>query len=140
MHPSLVSQLAHTRLAKCGAYANHNRQRRHCDLSRVISSAKGGGGTAPSEQSCKKPKAEWDKGDAMSNDMYEEGLSKTAANFAALTPLTFIERAASVYPTMPAISHGAVRRDWAQTYPPTRLLPPPLTPQAIPRSPPIPPP
>jgi len=35
MHPSLVSQLAHARLAKCGDYGNHNRQRRHCDLSRV---------------------------------------------------------------------------------------------------------
>jgi fatty-acyl-CoA synthase len=58
----------------------------------------------------------------MSNDMYEEGLNKTAANFAALTPLTFIERAASVYPAMPAISHGAVRRDWAQTYARTRRL------------------
>ncbi|MEA3112932.1 MAG: hypothetical protein QOG58_2731, partial [Caballeronia sp.] len=32
----------------------------------------------------------------MSNDTYEEGLNKTAANFAALTPLIFIERAASV--------------------------------------------
>ena len=50
----------------------------------------------------------------MSNGMYEEGLDKNAANFAALTPLTFIERAASVYPTMPAIAHGAVRRDWGR--------------------------
>ena len=58
----------------------------------------------------------------MSNDMYEEGLNKTAANFAALTPLSFIERAAAVYPNMPAISHGAARRDWAQTYARTRRL------------------
>src|SRR5471030_3205313 len=54
--------------------------------------------------------------------MYEEGLNKTPANFAALTPLTFIERAALVYPTLPAISHGAVRRDWAQTYARCRRL------------------
>ena len=58
----------------------------------------------------------------MSNDMYEEGLNKTAANFAALTPLTFIERAATVYPAMPGISHDAMRRDEAQTYARTRRL------------------
>jgi fatty-acyl-CoA synthase len=54
--------------------------------------------------------------------MYEEGLGKNAANFAALTPLSFIERAASVYPAMPAIAHGAVRRNWAETYARTRRL------------------
>jgi fatty-acyl-CoA synthase len=58
----------------------------------------------------------------MSKGMYEEGLEKTAANFTVLTPLTFIERAASVYPAMPAIAHGAVRRDWAETYARVRRL------------------
>ncbi|WP_061166458.1 acyl-CoA synthetase [Caballeronia hypogeia] len=54
--------------------------------------------------------------------MYDDGLPKTAANFAALTPLNFIERAASVYPRRPAIVHGEVRRNWADTYARTRRL------------------
>lgn len=58
----------------------------------------------------------------MNGTMYEEGLDKTTANFTALTPLTFIERAAAVYPAMPAVVHGAVRRTWAETYARTRRL------------------
>jgi fatty-acyl-CoA synthase len=58
----------------------------------------------------------------MTPGMYDDGLPKTAANFAALTPLMFIERAASVYPTRPAIVHGDVRRNWAETYARTRRL------------------
>ncbi len=40
---------------------------------------------------------------------YEQDLDRNAANFAALTPLTFIERAAAVHPDKPAVVHG-VRR------------------------------
>ncbi|SAK43945.1 acyl-CoA synthetase [Caballeronia hypogeia] len=58
----------------------------------------------------------------MTAGMYDDGLPKTAANFAALTPLNFIERAASVYPRRPAIVHGEVRRNWADTYARTRRL------------------
>ncbi|WP_250516608.1 acyl-CoA synthetase [Caballeronia sp. INDeC2] len=58
----------------------------------------------------------------MTAGMYDDGLPKTAANFAALTPLMFIERAASVYPARPAIVHGDVRRNWADTYARTRRL------------------
>ncbi|KXU82025.1 acyl-CoA synthetase [Caballeronia megalochromosomata] len=58
----------------------------------------------------------------MTAGMYDDGLPKTAANFAALTPLMFIERAASVYPARPAIVHGDVRRNWAETYARTRRL------------------
>lgn len=58
----------------------------------------------------------------MTAGMYDDGLPKTAANFAALTPLNFIERAASVYPARPAIVHGEVRRNWAETYARTRRL------------------
>ncbi|WP_321800328.1 acyl-CoA synthetase [Caballeronia sp. J97] len=58
----------------------------------------------------------------MTASMYDDGLPKTAANFAALTPLMFIERAASVYPTRAAIVHGDVRRNWAETYARTRRL------------------
>ncbi|MGN6232546.1 MAG: acyl-CoA synthetase [Trinickia sp.] len=58
----------------------------------------------------------------MSTDMYEAGLDKNAANFAALTPLTFIERAASVYPARLAVVHGEIRRTWQETYARTRRL------------------
>ena len=44
---------------------------------------------------------------------YEQGLDKNAANFAALTPLNFIERAASVYPDQASIIHGATRYTWS---------------------------
>ena len=37
---------------------------------------------------------------------YERGLDRNAANFAALTPLSFIERAAAVHPDKPAVVHG----------------------------------
>ena len=58
----------------------------------------------------------------MSTHMYETGLDKSAANFAALTPLSFIERAASVYPTRLAVVHGEIRRTWQETYERTRRL------------------
>src|SRR5690554_6564334 len=48
--------------------------------------------------------------------IFQEGLPATAVNHTALSPLTFIERTASVYPDYPAVVHGAVRRNWAETY------------------------
>ena len=53
---------------------------------------------------------------------YEMGLARNAANFVPLTPLTFIERAASVYPDHIAVVHGAVRRTWAESYARCRQL------------------
>ncbi|MBE9398486.1 acyl-CoA synthetase [Pontibacterium sp. N1Y112] len=47
---------------------------------------------------------------------YELGLEQNVANYAALTPLSFIERAAFVYPEHTATVHGQVRRNWAETY------------------------
>jgi fatty-acyl-CoA synthase len=58
----------------------------------------------------------------MSTDMYEAGLGKNAANYTTLTPLMFIERAASVYPTRLAVVHGEIRRTWLETYARTRRL------------------
>ncbi|WP_250510952.1 acyl-CoA synthetase [Caballeronia sp. GACF4] len=58
----------------------------------------------------------------MTAGQYNEGLPKTAANYAVLTPLMFIERAATVYPTRPAVVHGDVRRNWSETYARTRRL------------------
>ncbi len=49
-------------------------------------------------------------------------LPKNQANYAPLTPLTFIERAAYVYPDALAVVHGAERRTWKQTYARCRRL------------------
>ena len=49
------------------------------------------------------------------NDRYETGLGRTAANHAPLTPLVFLDRAADVYPHRPAVVHGARRYTWSQT-------------------------
>ncbi|MES2940524.1 MAG: AMP-binding protein [Pseudomonadota bacterium] len=46
---------------------------------------------------------------------YAHGLERNAANFVALTPLHFLDRAASVFPERTAIVHGSLRQSWAQT-------------------------
>jgi len=46
---------------------------------------------------------------------YDQDLPRTEANFAPLTPLSFLERAAEVYPRRLAIVHGDLRQTWAQT-------------------------
>ena len=51
-----------------------------------------------------------------SKNIYELGLDKNSANFAALTPLNFIERAASVYPERTSIINGEQKFTWIQTY------------------------
>ena len=53
---------------------------------------------------------------------FEQHLDKNPANYAALTPLSFIERAAAVYPKRIAIIHGEVRRNWRDTYARCRRL------------------
>jgi fatty-acyl-CoA synthase len=54
--------------------------------------------------------------------IYDHGLGRTEANFAPLTPLSFIERAAEVYPTKVAVVHGDLRRSWSQLYARCRQL------------------
>ena len=56
------------------------------------------------------------------HNIYERDLDKNAANHAALTPLQFIERTASVYPDHVALVHGARRQSWAETYARCRRL------------------
>ncbi len=56
------------------------------------------------------------------HNIYERDLDKTPANFAALTPLQFIERTASVYPDHVALIHGERRQTWAETYARCRRL------------------
>jgi fatty-acyl-CoA synthase len=53
---------------------------------------------------------------------YEQDLVRNPANYAPLTPLQFIERAASVYPERIAVIHGARRFTWQQTYARCRRL------------------
>ena len=58
--------------------------------------------------------------------MFDQDLPATTANFAAMSPLTFIERTAQVYPNRLAVVHGlgaqTVRQTWSQTYTRCRQL------------------
>ncbi|MFD3191830.1 acyl-CoA synthetase [Sedimentitalea sp. HM32M-2] len=54
--------------------------------------------------------------------IFEEGLSQTPANYVALSPLSFIERSAAIYPDYPAVVYNDVRRDWQETYTRCRRL------------------
>ena len=56
------------------------------------------------------------------HNIYERDLDRTPANYAALTPLQFIERTASVYPDHVALIHGQRRQTWAETYARCRRL------------------
>jgi fatty-acyl-CoA synthase len=47
---------------------------------------------------------------------YSIGLEKTSANHTALSPLSFIAKAAAVYPERIALIHGERRISWAETY------------------------
>ena len=62
---------------------------------------------------------------------YDQNLDKNAANHVALTPLTFLERAASVWPDRTAVVHGTVRRSWAETFVRCRKLASALTKRGI---------
>ena len=53
---------------------------------------------------------------------YAIGLDRNAANHVALSPLSFLERAAHVYPDRIAIVHGDLRQDWRTTYARSRRL------------------
>ncbi len=56
------------------------------------------------------------------HNIYATGLDANAANYVPLTPLSFIKRAARVFPRHPAIIHGQLRQDWATTYARCRRL------------------
>ncbi|CAN7577499.1 acyl-CoA synthetase [Pseudorhodoferax sp. LjRoot39] len=53
---------------------------------------------------------------------YAQGLDRNAANFVALSPLSFLERAAAVYPQRRAIVYGERVQDWRTTYARCRRL------------------
>jgi fatty-acyl-CoA synthase len=48
--------------------------------------------------------------------IFDQDLPQTPANHAPISPLSFIERTAEVYPHRLAIVHGDLRQDWATTY------------------------
>jgi len=58
----------------------------------------------------------------MKTDPYEKDLDKNPANYAPLTPLSFLERAAYVYPERMSVVHGAQRYRWKETYARCRRL------------------
>jgi fatty-acyl-CoA synthase len=55
-------------------------------------------------------------------NQYARDLGKTPANYAPLTPLSFLERAAQVHPQRTSVIHGAARFTWRQTYQRARSL------------------
>lgn len=54
--------------------------------------------------------------------IFDRDLAPNEANFAALSPLSFIERTAEVYPNRLAIVHGDLRRNWAEVFTRCRQL------------------
>ncbi|MCB1759895.1 MAG: acyl-CoA synthetase [Gammaproteobacteria bacterium] len=55
-------------------------------------------------------------------DAYNQHLDKNPANYQPLTPLTFLQRAASVYPDHTAIIHGETHTSYSDFYRRSKLL------------------
>ncbi len=55
-------------------------------------------------------------------NIYEQHLDRNPANFAPLSPIPLIERAASVFPDHPSAVHGARRYTWSETWVRVRRL------------------
>jgi fatty-acyl-CoA synthase len=58
----------------------------------------------------------------MAATIFDHNLEKNPANYAPLTPLSFLERAAYVYPQRIAVVHGEQRTTWGETYARCRRL------------------
>jgi fatty-acyl-CoA synthase len=58
----------------------------------------------------------------MVRNAYERNLDKNPANYSPLTPLSFLERSAYVYPERISVIHGSQRYSWKQTYERARRL------------------
>lgn len=54
--------------------------------------------------------------------IYEAGLNKNRANYTPLSPLSFLERSAFIYPNHDAIVYGDLRYHWSETYTRCRQL------------------
>ncbi len=55
-------------------------------------------------------------------NIYEQHLDKGPANFTPLSPLSYIERTAAIYPDYPSVVYGDRRYTWAETYARCRRL------------------
>jgi fatty-acyl-CoA synthase len=53
---------------------------------------------------------------------YETDLDQNSANYAPLTPLSFLPRAAAVFPDRIAVAHGDRRHTWSEVYQRSRRL------------------
>jgi fatty-acyl-CoA synthase len=53
---------------------------------------------------------------------YEHGLDRNEANYTPLTPVSFLAKAAQVYPRRIAVIHGELRRTWEEAYARSRRL------------------
>ncbi|MDD5335468.1 MAG: acyl-CoA synthetase [Rhodoferax sp.] len=49
------------------------------------------------------------------SSIFDQHLDKNAANFVALSPVSFVERSAEIFGDLPAVLHGQRRYNWAQT-------------------------
>ena len=58
----------------------------------------------------------------MTRSAYDTDLDRNPANHQPLTPLSFLERAASVFPDRTAVIHGDLRRSYAELYARSRRL------------------
>jgi fatty-acyl-CoA synthase len=58
----------------------------------------------------------------MARSPYADGLERNAANYTPLTPVSFLAKAAGIYPDRLAVVHGEVRRNWRDTYARSRRL------------------
>src|SRR5439155_17779156 len=58
----------------------------------------------------------------MAKTPYDTDLDRNPANFQPLTPLSLLDRAASVYPDHVAIIHGGLRRSYGEFYARARRL------------------
>jgi len=52
----------------------------------------------------------------MAASQYSTDLDANPANYTPLSPITFLERAAAVYPDYTALIYGDLKRSWAETY------------------------
>ncbi|SPJ30009.1 acyl-CoA synthetase [Falsiruegeria mediterranea] len=55
-------------------------------------------------------------------NIYEQHLDQNRANHAALSPLSYLERTALIYPDYPALVYGDRRQSWSETYDRCRRL------------------
>jgi fatty-acyl-CoA synthase len=55
-------------------------------------------------------------------NIFDQDLNRNEANYAPLSPLSFIERTAEVYPKRLAVVHGNLRRNWAEVFTRCRQL------------------